>query len=62
VSDPTQKESDPTAQKYMFVVPQEELIFTDNMRKQFGKMNFEDLQACYVANELTHVCQDSILL
>ncbi|PNF19597.1 hypothetical protein B7P43_G16826 [Cryptotermes secundus] len=43
-------------------VPQKELIFTDNTRKQFGKMNFEDLQAYYMANELTHVCQDKVLL
>ena len=62
VSDPTHKEKDPATQTYMFVVPQKELIFTDNMRKQFGKMNFEDLQACYMANELTYVCQDKVLL
>jgi hypothetical protein len=62
VSDPTQKERDPTIQKYMFVVPQKVLIFTDSMRRQFGKMNLEELQACHMVSELTYVCQDKILL
>ncbi|PNF21356.1 hypothetical protein B7P43_G18011, partial [Cryptotermes secundus] len=48
VSDPTHKERDPATQKYMFV--------------QFSKINFEDLQACYMANKLTYVCQDKVLL
>jgi hypothetical protein len=62
VSDPTQKENDPDTRKYMFVIPQKELIITDNMRRQFGKMNLEELQTCHRVNELTHVCQDKILL
>jgi hypothetical protein len=62
VADPTQNENDPATQKYMFVVPQKELIFTDSMRKQFGKMNLKELEACHMVNELTHVCQDKILL
>jgi hypothetical protein len=61
VSDPTQKESDPATRKYVFVVPQKELIFTDKMRGQFGKMNFEELRTCHMVNELTHVCQDKML-
>jgi hypothetical protein len=61
VSDPTQKERDPI-HKYMFIVPQKELIVTDSMRRQFGKMNLEELRACHTVNELTHVCQDKILL
>ncbi|XP_033609502.1 uncharacterized protein LOC117282747 [Cryptotermes secundus] len=53
---------DKTTEKFIFIAPQKEFIITDALRKQYGKMNYDELSVCLMTNEITYVCKNTILL
>jgi len=50
-------------QENMFVyirVETKDFIFINVMRHKYGKMNYQELQACLMPNELIYVCKETL--
>jgi hypothetical protein len=37
-----------------------DFIFTDVMRSKYGMMNYQELQACLMRNEISYVCKETL--
>ena len=45
---------------FVYVQPQRDFIFVDVMRNKYGKMNYQELQACIMPNKFNYVCQETL--
>jgi hypothetical protein len=45
---------------FVYVEPKKDYLFVDTMRHKYGKLNHQELQACFAPNELNHVCQETV--
>jgi len=45
---------------FLFVVQKIYFIFVDAMRNKYGKMNYQELEACIMPNEFNYVCQETL--
>jgi len=44
----------------VYVEPKRDFIFVDAMRNKYGKMNYQELQACIMPNKFNYVCQETL--
>jgi len=47
-------------QENVYIKAMKDFIFIDVMRKKNGKVNYPELQACLMPNELTYTCKETI--
>jgi len=47
-------------QIFVYVEARKDYIFVDAMRHKYGKLNHQELQACFTPNEFNHVCQETV--
>ena len=45
---------------FVYIEPTKDFIFVDAMRQRYGKMNYPELQACLMPNEITFVCKETL--
>ena len=44
----------------MYIANKKDFIFTDAMRHKYGKMAYQELQACFTPNALSYVCKENV--
>ena len=45
---------------FVYIESTKDFIFVDAMRQRYGKMNYPELQACFMPNEITFVCKETL--
>ena len=45
---------------FIYVQPQKDFIFVDAMRNKYGKIHYQELQACIMPNKFNYVCQETL--
>jgi len=45
---------------FVYIEAKRDYILVDAMRYKYGKLNHQELQACFTPNELNHVCQETV--
>jgi len=44
----------------VYIEPKRDFIFVDAMRNKYGKMNYQELQACIMPNKFNYVYQETL--
>jgi hypothetical protein len=47
---------------FIYIEAVKDFIFVDAMRIKYGKLTFVELQSCFMPNELTYVCKETLPL
>jgi len=45
---------------FVYIATKKDFIFTDAMRHKYGKMTYQELQACFTPNALSYVCKGNV--
>ena len=45
---------------FVYIETKKDYIFVDAMRRKYGKMNYQELQACFLPNEFNYVCHETL--
>ena len=45
---------------FVYIAATKDFIFTDAMRHKYGKMTYQELQACFTPNALSYVCKGDV--
>ena len=45
---------------FVYIESTKDFIFVDAMRQRYGEMNYPELQACLMPNEITFVCKETL--
>jgi hypothetical protein len=45
---------------FVYIEAKKDFIFVDVMRHKYGKMSYDELQACHLPNEFNYVCQENL--
>ena len=47
---------------FVYIQTAKDFIFVDAMRTKYGKLTFAELQGCFMPNDLTYVCKETLPL
>jgi hypothetical protein len=47
---------------FVYIETKRDFIFIDVLRHKYGKVNYQELQACLMPNELIYVCKETLLI
>jgi hypothetical protein len=45
---------------FVYIETKKDFMFVDTMRHKYGKMNYQELEACLLPNEFNYVCQETL--